>query len=63
VFIYFDIKNNKNIRRSIFVILFHFILISPQLYMNLQWSGYPVLNSRMAQICEKIGLKPMGGGK
>lgn len=62
-FLIFDILNHGwKTGRSVAVVVLFFVLITPQLYLNYCWSGYPVLNSRYALILEKLGVPPLGKG-
>ena len=59
----FDLRvNGRNCRRSLYCVLLFLLLMSPQLYLNYRWSGYPVPNSRYALLLEKIGIPPVGSG-
>lgn len=59
-----DIKNHGwRCQRGCTALFLCLLFISPQLYMNYRWSGYPVPNSRYTILCKKLGLPPMGGPK
>lgn len=62
-FIIRDIAGNRwNCRRSAVLLILTATLVVPQLYLNYRWSGYPVPNSRYAQILERLGVPPWGSG-
>lgn len=59
-----DAKNHGwRCQRGGVALVLWLLLISPQLYLNYRWSGYPVPNSRYAILCKKIGLPPLGEPK
>lgn len=62
-FIVWDITgNHRNLLRCAALLILTTVLISPQLYLNDRWSGYPVPNSRYALILERFGIPGWGDG-
>lgn len=62
-FIVWDVTGNRwNLLRCAALLILTTILVSPQLYLNYRWSGYPVPNSRYALILERLGIPGWGDG-
>ena len=62
-FIVWDVTgNHRNLLRCAALLILTTVLISPQLYLNYRWSGYPVPNSRYSLILEHLGIPGWGDG-